>query len=160
MIRWSSPRLKPGGASDVPWNLITLGVALLAIGVPVGATATPKPWRIVAYVFILGGAVCVAVALSLGLRRRSRVEQEGQDEGPPMPEPGPRLELGRAYLPRQPQYGSVEGFDVNRPGRLIQVPVTMPRERGRPPPSTPNSTSCLTTGTVRSLLGNPRAASG
>jgi hypothetical protein len=111
----------------VPWNLIALGVALLAIGIPVGATATPEPWRIVAYVFIVIGAMCVAIALGLGLRQRGRDAREEHGEGPPVPEPGPRLEFGRAYLPRQPQYGSVEGFGVDRPARLIQIPVTNPQ---------------------------------
>lgn len=111
----------------MPWNLILLGVALLAIGVPVGAAASPMPWRIVAYVFIVAGAVCVVVALVIGWRRRDRGGDAEEVTPPsvetPPPDRQPHLELGRAHLPRQPQYGAVERFGIDRPARLVQVPV-------------------------------------
>lgn len=118
------------------WNLVFLGLGLLAVGIPVGATASSPGWRIVAYVFIAAGIVSLLAAWRLGDWTQGDVPAEEQiDEeddrgldGPIVSEAKidtpPSLEFGRAHLPREAQFGSIEGFSLRRPGRLIQVPVT------------------------------------
>lgn len=112
--------------SSVFWNPVFLGIALLTAGIGVAATTSSQGWRNVAWGLILAGAGIVAIAGILALRRRRQRDDtpeplSGDAESKP---PSPLLEIGRAHLPREAQFGSVEGFPIDRPARLIQVPVT------------------------------------
>jgi hypothetical protein len=117
----------------VAWNVVFVGVAFLTAGVGVAATTDSEGWRYAAWGLIVVGAIIAAVASVVGHWQRSRnagaaeTRDDDADEDPPalLPDlPPPLLEIGRAHLPREAQFGAIEGFSIDRPARLIQVPVT------------------------------------
>ena len=119
------------------WNLVFLGLGLLAVGIPVGATASSPGWQAVAYAFILAGVASLLGAVAVWRRGRetpgdSVAEEDAERErlgldpsigNEAEADTSPDLTFGRGHLPREPQFGAIEGFPVRRPGRLIQIPV-------------------------------------
>jgi hypothetical protein len=98
----------------------------LAVGV-LAAFGLPTTFGVLRGAGVTG--LVVGLALALVGATLEGAFQIWRDDRPAMSEslvptePEPLLGLGRAYLPKQPQYGSVEGFSLDHPARLIQVPV-------------------------------------
>lgn len=107
------------------WNVAFVAIALLTAGVGVAATTSSQGWRNAAWGLIVAGAFILVLAVVVAFLQRRRTDEiveppnDSEDDAPT-----PLLEFGQAHIPREAQYRSVEGFPLDRPARLIQVPVT------------------------------------